>query len=187
MFVALVLASVALYEAGPLRTFLEERESFGSELQGQGTGRLELAEHGVEMWLKQPLLGHGPGSHEWIMGAYFHMPPGARAIHNSLTGNLLEAGVLGGLSVLVLFVGFTLSWVRGSLALRRSRSPAIPTLIVGAVGVMFAAFIVSDVSTAAPVLLAFGALDAIWSRLASAPESSRTYAEKAAGAVRRVH
>jgi O-antigen ligase len=166
-FFALTLAAVVLYQAGPLRAFLEERESFQSELQGGGTGRVPLAEFSIDLWLQQPIFGYGPGTHERIIATYTNMPPGARGMHNSLSGNLLEAGIPGGLSVMVLFAGFLANCFRGARELVRARRRDVPALFVAAAGTVIAAFVAADACGSGAILAALGTIDAVWSRVAS--------------------
>ena len=157
---ALLAVLAILYQAGPLRTFWEEREGLENEVSGDG--RVPMMESSLDLWLRSPFFGYGPGTHSRIMSNYTDMAEGGRGMHNSVTGNLLEAGVLGGGSVLVLLLGYVQIWGRAARALRRRKDPGWPPIILAVVGCVVAGAIASDVSGTGPYILVIGCFSALW-------------------------
>jgi len=152
--------AVLAYWAGPLREFLEQRESIASEFTGGGTGRMPLLQRSLELWSESPVFGYGPGTHSDILRVNSDLGEGGVAAHNSFTGSLVEAGVLGGLAVVILALGFIRDWIRCVLAARRHAIPGWPSLMLASAASIFTIMIVGDFVNHSGYMLLFGLLSA---------------------------
>lgn len=158
----MLLATLILYQAGPLQSFLEQRESFADEFSEEGTHRLPLLVRSIELWLESPAFGYGPGTHERILWTQSTLNDSAVAAHNSITGAMVEAGVLGGLAVLTLLLGFVTYWVRAIRAARRCQSAGWPPLMLASAATIITLAGVGDFINQSGSMLIIGMLSAWW-------------------------
>ncbi len=159
LFVCSLMA--ALYFAGPLRDFLDRRESFGSEVADDagGTGRLLLFRLGMWLWEQAPILGHGPGQHPILLSRMFPSLP-SNAAHNSITGALAETGVVGAGAIVTLYVGFVVQWVYAA-----RRVGHYPIVVLAAGSAVAAAMFTGDIVISGGHIIALGSLAGVWGQI----------------------
>jgi O-antigen ligase len=183
-------ATIAVYQAGPLEEFLTQREAISDEfVDGRGTGRLPLFWKSVEIFAESPIFGTGPGTHTNVMWSKSDFSEGGIAAHNSITGNLVEAGIAGGVAVLIMLYGFFAAWSRATAAARRTPRREWPPTMLASMATIAASALVWDFVNHSGYMLMFGMLAAWWVKMRTAPyqasAETREMAISVAGRLRR--
>jgi hypothetical protein len=102
--VIILLLVFYVFQLGFVDEFDEGRPSIEAEFSGEGTGRMDIYLAGFEGFLQKPLLGWGLDSYNDVMARFgvVGLSGGGKSSHNTLIGLSVEAGIFGGIGLIIL-------------------------------------------------------------------------------------
>jgi len=143
---AIILLISGLYFLGPVRGFLEGRESLGDEIMEDGQAQyMPIHEAGALAFLDSPIAGIGLGNYASataIMGVTGSAGAWATA-HSSVIRVFAETGLLGGIGLMILTSGFAVTLFRVVVFLRISSALTPMHFILPSIGLVLTGYVVT--------------------------------------------
>ena len=146
MIGALCIVFIGLYYGGPLREFIENRQSLADELRLDSQAQyMPMHIAGIKAFLESPILGIGLGNYraataaEGVIGTTGDWA----SSHSSVVRILTETGLLGAVGLAILSYGFALAMIRVIRSLRASPMITTMHLVFPSIGLVLTGYAIT--------------------------------------------